>query len=162
MNIIEKVKKINLINLGDRLILGLSGGSDSMCLLNILLELREEYNLHIIAVHINHMIREDADDDENALREYCDSVNVEFYSKKIDVPAFAKENKLSSEDAGRICRYDFFNDVLKKTDSNKIVTAHNLNDVVETVFMNIIRGTGLNGLTGIEYSQGNIIRPLLD
>jgi len=162
MEIINKVKNTNLINKNDRLILGLSGGSDSMCLLNILFALREKYNLNIIAVHINHMIREEADDDENALREYCDSINVEFYSKRVNVLDFAKENKLSTEDAGRICRYDFFDEILKKTNSNKIVTAHNLNDAVETVFMNIIRGTGLNGLTGIDYSQGNIVRPLLD
>ena len=162
MDIIQKVKKTNLINNGDRLILGLSGGSDSMCLMNILLALREEYNINLVAVHINHMIREEANDDENALKEYCDSIKIDFYSKKIDVPAFAKLNKLSSEDAGRICRYEFFYEVLKETGSNKIVTAHNLNDVVETVFMNIIRGTGLNGLTGIEYSYDNVIRPLLD
>jgi len=162
MEIIDRVKNTNLIEKNDRLILGLSGGSDSMCLLNILLELREEYNINVVAVHINHMIREEADDDENSLRDFCDSVDVDFYSKKIDVPAFAKENRLSSEDAGRICRYDFFNEILKQTNSNKIVTAHNLNDVVETVFMNLIRGTGLNGLTGIDYFQGNVIRPLLD
>jgi len=111
MEIIDRVKNTNLIEKNDRLILGLSGGSDSMCLLNILLELREEYNINVVAVHINHMIREEADDDENSLRDFCDSVDVDFYSKKIDVPAFAKENRLSSEDAGRICRYDFFNEI---------------------------------------------------
>lgn len=162
MDIIQRVKNTNLINKGDRLILGLSGGSDSMCLLNILLEIRKEYNINIIAVHINHMIREEADADEVALKKYCDSHKIEFYSEKINVLEFAKQNKLSCEDAGRICRYEFFNEILNKTGSNKIVTAHNLNDVIETVLMNIIRGTGLNGLTGIEYSYGNIIRPLLD
>ena len=139
-----------LISNGDGIVVGLSGGPDSVCLLNLLCEIREEMNIDIVACHINHMIRgEAADDDEYYSKQLCERKNVRFYSKRVDVNKYAKENGQSSETAGRRIRYDFFNEIMKQNKFNKIATAHNANDQAETIIMRMMRGAGLEGLTGI-------------
>ena len=162
--VLSTIKKYNLIENGDRLVLGVSGGPDSICMLNILNDIRNDKNLHIefdiIVAHVNHLIREEASDDERYVEEFCEKNEIEFYSKSIDVQKLANNNKIGTEEAGRKVRYEFFDEVLKKTGSNKIAIAHNKNDNAETIIMNSIRGTGIAGLKGIDIKRGQIIRPL--
>ena len=165
--VFETVKKYNLIKNGDRLVLGVSGGPDSICMLNVLNEIKNDKNLHmefdIIVAHINHMIREEAKSDEEFVRNFCKKINVQFFSKSIDVQKNANNNKIGTEEAGRKARYNFFEEVLEKTNSNKIAIAHNKNDKVETIIMNLMRGTGISGLRGIEPIRDNkYIRPLIE
>ena len=157
----KTIKKYNLIKNGDKIVVGVSGGPDSICLLDILRKMKNP-TFNIIVAHINHMIREEADEDENFVKEYCNKNNIQFYSKSIDVQKIANNNKISTEEAGRNARYEFFDEILKKTGGNKIAIAHNKNDRVETVLMNELRGSGLSGLKGIEPRRGKYIRPLIE
>lgn len=152
----------NLIEKGDKLVVGVSGGPDSMTLLTILLKLKEKYNLEIFVAHINHMIRENATIDEEYVKEYCLKNNIECFIKRVNVIEKSQKEKIGLEEAGREVRYNFFEQVLKNTNSNKIVIAHNLNDNAETIIMNLLRGTGSSGLKGIELKRGKYIRPLLE
>ena len=157
------IKKHNMISNGDSIVVGFSGGPDSLCLLHILLKLREEYNLSICAAHINHLIRgEEAKRDEDFARKFCETNNIKFFLKREDVNSLAKKMKMSSEEAGRKVRYEFFNEVSSKVSGNKIALAHNLNDNGETIIMRILRGTSLSGLSGIAPKRDTIIRPLID
>ena len=159
----KTIEKHNLINFGDSVLCALSGGADSVCLLRVLCILKEKYNLEIFAAHINHMLRgKSADRDEDFAKELCKTFGVPFHSKKIDVLKYAKEHSQSTEEAGREVRYTFFYELCDAYDIKKIATAHNLNDNTETVVMRFIRGTGINGLSGIPYKNNNIIRPILD
>ena len=164
---VEKtILKYDLIENGDKIILGVSGGPDSMCMLNILKDLQntnlKKLNYEIIVAHVNHMIREEAIEDEKYVEEYCKKNNIEFYSKSIDIPKIVNTKKIGEEEAGRIARYEFFDELLEKTKANKIAIAHNKNDKVETVLMNELRGSGLSGLKGIEPRRGKYIRPLIE
>ena len=165
--VLKTIKKYNLIEDGDRLVLGVSGGPDSIIMLNILNDIRNDKNLHmefdIIVAHVNHMIREEAKDDEKFVKEFCEKIHVPFYSKSIDVKKMANNMKIGTEEAGRNARYDFFDEILTKTDSNKIAIAHNRNDKVETMIMNMLRGSGIAGLKGIEpIKNKKYIRPLIE
>lgn len=164
---VEKtILKYDLIENGDKIILGVSGGPDSMCMLNILKGLQntnlKKLNYEIIVAHVNHMIREEAIEDEKYVEDYCKKNNIEFYSKSIDIPKIVNTKKIGEEEAGRIARYEFFDELLEKTKANKIAIAHNKNDRVETVLMNELRGSGLSGLKGIEPRRGKYIRPLIE
>lgn len=136
-----------------------------MCLLDILNKIRKEQliNFNIYVAHINHMIREEASDDEKYVQEYCIKNEIQFFSKKIDIISESKKDKRSTEETGRKARYDFFEEILLKTKSNKIATAHTANDNAETVLMNIIRGSGTSGLKGIQpIRNSKFIRPLIE
>ena len=162
--VLKTIQKYNLIESGDKIVVGVSGGPDSMCLLDILIKVCQNSPspLAIVVAHVNHMIREEANEEEDFVKTFCDKNNIEFYSKRIDVKKIANTNKIGTEEAGRQVRYAFFEEVLKKTNSNKIAIAHNKNDKVETIIMNIFRGTGINGLKGIEIKRGKYIRPLIE
>ena len=164
--VLETIKKYNLIEHGDKLVLGVSGGPDSIAMLDILNEIRmdkkNDLNFQIVVAHINHMIREEADDDEKFVKDFCKKKNIEFYSKSIDVQKLANTNKIGTEEAGRNVRYKFFNEVLVKTNSNKVAIAHNKNDKAETIIMNFMRGSGISGLKGMEEKRGKYIRPLIE
>lgn len=166
--ILNTIMKYNLIGNNDSIIVGVSGGPDSMCLLDALNEINKDENINlkfeIYVAHVNHMIRKEADSETEYVREFCKKNSIEFFVKKENVLKLAKEQKIGTEEAGRKLRYDFFNEIATKTKSNKIATAHNLNDKVETILMNIIRGTGPLGLKGIEPSRdnGKYIRPLIE
>ncbi len=137
-------------------------------MLYILDEIRKEFKENgtyfcFSVAHINHMIRKEADDDEQFVKENCQNLGVKFFSKSIDVKEIAHNRKIGIEEAGRNSRYEFFDEIAKKTGANKIAIAHNANDKVETIIMNLLRGTGLSGLKGIEpIKNGKYIRPLLE
>ena len=163
--VLETIRKYNLIEDGDKIVLGVSGGPDSICMLDNLREVKEEQiiEFEIYVAHINHMIREEAIDDEKYVQEYCKKYNIECFVKRVDVQKIASEKKIGTEEAGRKVRYDFFEEVLQKTESNKIAIAHNKNDKIETIIMHLLRGSGLSGLKGIEPIRDNkYIRPLLE
>lgn len=160
--VLNTIKKFNLINFNDKIVVGVSGGPDSICLLNVLNSLKEELKIEIVVAHVNHMIREEADSETKYVQEFCKKIDVECYITKVDVTKLANENKISTESMGRIVRYNFFNEIKEKTNANKIATAHNANDNAETVIMNIIRGCGSTGLKGIEPMRDNLIRPIIE
>ena len=149
---------------GAHVVAGISGGADSMCLLFVLMTLAKQRGLKLCAVHIHHGIRgEDADNDEKFVEKFCESHGVLWKTYRGDIPAMAKLEKMSQEEAGRRFRYDCFNRALSELcwDDGKIAVAHNKNDAAETFLMNIFRGSGLDGLASIPPVRGNIIRPLL-
>ena len=157
------INKYNLIENKDRIVVGVSGGPDSICLLHVLNGLKEKLDIEIFVAHINHMIREEADEETEYVKDFCKKLEIECFVKKIDVEKIAKEEKKGTEETGRRIRYDFFDEVAKKVRANKIATAHNSNDKAETVLLNIIRGSGTSGLKGIEPKrEGRYIRPLLE
>lgn len=153
-----------LINDGDAVLVALSGGADSVCLLDALCRLRKELGITVGAAHLNHMIRgREADRDEAYAAEICTKLGISFYAERIDVPDLSKREGISEEAAGRKARYDFFERLCKAHGFNKIATAHNRNDKAETVIMRILRGTGIDGLSAIKYKrEDEVIRPLLD
>lgn len=151
-----------MISPGENILVALSGGADSVCLLNVLQKLRECYKINIYAVHINHCLRgEDSILDEDFVRNLCLSENVELFVETIDVNKLSKQKKESQELCGRQVRYEAFNKLAKKLKA-KIATAHTASDNAETLLLNITRGSGLKGLCGIPFIRGNIIRPLLN
>ena len=163
--VLETIKKYNLIEDGDKIVLGVSGGPDSISMLNILNEIKNEQiiKFEIYVAHINHMIREEAIDDEKYVEDYCNKKNIECYIKRVEVEQIANNQKIGTEEAGRNVRYDFFEEILQKTNSNKIAIAHNKNDKIETIIMHLLRGSGLSGLKGIEPIRDNkYIRPLIE
>lgn len=162
--VMETIKKYNLINSKDKIVLGVSGGPDSMAMLDILRQIKDEMNFEMYVAHINHNIRgKEADADEEYVKKYCEKYNIKCFSKKIDVPTIAQDKKIGTEEAGREVRYNYFEEVLIETKSNKIAIAHNKNDKVETIIMHILRGSGISGLKGIEPKRDEkYIRPLIE
>ena len=161
--ILKTIKKYNLINSGDKIVVGVSGGPDSICLLHLLNLLKNELNFEIVVAHINHMIRKEADEETEFVKEFCKNIGIECYVNKTDILKLSAENKMGTEETGRNVRYTFFEEVRQKTGANKIATAHNANDKIETVLLNILRGSGTAGLKGIEPIRNKkLIRPLIE
>jgi len=162
MDILKIVEKTlishNMLDTSDRVLVGLSGGADSTALLYVLLSLKEKYKLEIGCSHINHQLRDTADRDMLFCKELCKKLGVEFFCLVKDIKAEAKEAGMSEELYARNVRYEFF----ESLGYDKIATAHNKNDVAETLVFNFMRGASTSGLSGIPYIRGNIIRPLLD
>lgn len=162
-NVLKTIKKYNLINNGDKIIIGVSGGPDSICLLHVLNSLKKDFNIELFVAHVNHMIREVADIETEYVQTFCKEIDVPCFVKKVNVQKIAKQNKKGTEEVGRDERYLFFNEVLEQTNANRIATAHNSNDKAETVILNIVRGSGISGLKGIEANRDNkYIRPLIE
>ncbi len=159
--VLNTINKYDMIHKNDNIILGLSGGSDSVTLFHILRLLKDEYNLKLIVVHINHGLREEAVQDENFCINLCNKYEIPIYVYKTDINKLSKERKITTEEAGRFFRYECFNKHVKNG-NEKIAVAHNKNDVVETFFMRAVRGSGLRGLSSIQPVRENIIRPLIE
>ena len=154
-------KKYNLIESNDIIVVGFSGGPDSVFLVEMLKKLQHFFNFKIYLVHINHLLRgEDADSDENFSFEYAKKNNLEIFIKRIPVKEIAKEIGKTLEEVGREERYKFFSEIYEKVRATKIATAHNKDDQIETFLFRLIRGTSLQGLEGIKIKNNNIIRPI--
>jgi tRNA(Ile)-lysidine synthase len=167
---LDYIKRNRMIDKGDRIVVGVSGGADSVCLLYVLLEACKQEDASLVAVHINHGIRgAEADRDEEYVKELCSHLGVEFYRFFYDVKKIAEKEGLSEEEAGRKVRYDSFLEICNVRKCNKIAIAHNKNDNAETVLFHLFRGTGIKGLSGIDPSRiintafgiVTVIRPLL-
>lgn len=159
----EYIINNELIKKEDSVLVALSGGPDSVCLLHILSRLRNEFDIRLGAIHINHLLRgNEAIDDEEYTRELCNSLNIEYYVERIDIGKISKEKGISIELAGREERYKAFESIKNKFSYDKIAVAHNSNDQAETILMRLMRGSGLEGLTGIKAKrEDGIIRPIL-
>ncbi len=153
----------SMIESGDKVLIALSGGPDSVCLTHLLYTLQEKLKVQLYAAHLNHCIRgEEADKDEEFARTFAHSLNIPFFTKKVDVIALAAKRGISHEMAGREARYSFFNELLSEHSLDKIALAHNANDQAETILMRIMRGTGAEGLVGIRpVREDRFIRPVL-
>ncbi|WP_335940814.1 tRNA lysidine(34) synthetase TilS [Fusobacterium polymorphum] len=154
-------KKYNLIESNDIIVVGFSGGPDSVFLVEMLKKLKNFINFKIYLVHINHLLRgEDADSDEKFSFEYAKKNDLEIFIKRIPVKEIAKEIGKTLEEVGREERYKFFSEIYEKVRATKIATAHNKDDQIETFLFRIIRGTSLQGLEGIKIKNNNVIRPI--
>ena len=159
--ILKVNKKYNLIEINDIIVVGFSGGPDSVFLVEMLKKLKNFINFNIYLVHINHLLRgEDADSDEKFSIEYAKKNNLEIFTKRIPVKEIAKKVGKTLEEVGREERYNFFSEIYEKVGANKIATAHNKDDQIETFLFRLIRGTSLQGLEGIKIKNNNIIRPI--
>ena len=159
---LDTVEKFNMLHYGDKVVTGVSGGADSTALLFFLCSLKEKLAIEVYAVHVHHGIRgEEADRDMNFVKELCARLNVPCRIAMRDVVAMSKRDRLSEEEAGRIARYEEFENEAKIRGASAIAVAHNLNDQAETVIMRLCRGAGITGLAGIRPVRGKIIRPLL-
>ena len=159
--VFDYVNKNKMIAPGDTIILGVSGGADSVCLFFLLLQLREQTDFELRVVHINHGIRPDAAEDEAFVERLCGQHSVPFRAVRADVPALAKQEKCSEEDAGRRLRYRVFREEEEGFSQGKIAVAHHADDRAETMLLHLFRGTSTRGLCGMEPVRGDIIRPLL-
>ncbi len=164
---IQTVKKTishnNLISCNDKVLIGLSGGADSVFLLYVLNALAKEIGFEIGACHVEHGIRgEESLHDMEFSEFFCKSLDIPFYAQRFDVLSVAKKEKISTETAARNIRYSYFEKIRKENGYNLVATAHHKDDKTETILMNILRGCSLRGYAGIEYKNGHIIRPLLD
>lgn len=150
-----------LLNLNDTIIVGISGGPDSMCLLHVLISLREKYKLNIICAHINHGLRIESNDEKNFVEKYCQQNNINFEYLKIK----DYTNDKFTENEARRKRYAFFEELIKKYNAKYLMTAHHGDDLIETILMRIVRGSTLSGFIGIPKVSRNekykIVRPLL-
>ena len=162
-NILDTIVSNHLIEQGDAVVVGVSGGPDSICLLHVLHALSGRLGIRLHAVHINHMLRaEEAQADEAFTAELCTELGIPLSVLHVDVAVMAKNLGMSIEEAGREARYHEFEKAAASVGATKIAVAHNKNDQAETVMMHIIRGTGIAGLVGMEYRRGAVIRPLLN
>ena len=160
--VIKYNKKYSMLQKGDSVLVGLSGGADSVCLLYILKELAENLDFLVYALHVNHGIRGmEADADEQFAADLCSKLSVPFVSIKEDILDYAKKNRVSLEEGGRIVRYAALERMKKEWGCTKIALAHHANDSAETMLFHLFRGGKLAGLAGIPPVRGDIIRPLL-
>ena len=161
----QKVKKFmdehHMLTPGDRVVAGVSGGADSVCLLFVLLKIREEIPFSLHVVHVNHGIRKEAGEDAAYVEQLCSQFGLPFILVKENVRERAAAEKRSEEEMGRLVRYQAFESVMKSVGANKIAVAHNSNDQAETMLFHLFRGSGLSGLCGIRPVRDHIIRPIL-
>jgi len=159
---LKTVSDYGLLKKGDSVLVALSGGPDSVALLYLLREIRDEYRLKLASAHLDHAIRAKSSKDRQFCRELCRKLKIKFYSRRIDIKKLAKKEKTNVEETGRKVRYDYFNSLCTKYGYKKIATGHTMDDNAETVLSNLARGSGLKGLSGIPAKRGKIIRPLIE
>jgi tRNA(Ile)-lysidine synthase len=161
---IQSIKKHKMIEKGDAIVVAVSGGPDSIAMMHLLLSIKESFQLKLYGVHLDHVTREGQSTlDANFVRGFFDKYAIEGHFFKKDIGEYAKELNISFEEAGRLERYRLLNEVMEKTNADKIALGQNLNDQGETLLFRLFRGTGLDGLTGIDYKRDDyIIRPILD
>ncbi len=160
--VLRFIKENELYSPGEKVLVALSGGPDSVFLLHFLNKFKNKFKIEIGAVHINHRLRgSDSERDELFCKAICDELSVPFYILRKDIKSYSKKNKISLEVAGRKIRYEFFEKISSENKYDKIVTAHNADDNAETVLLNLIKGTGIKGIAGIPVKRNNIVRPIL-
>lgn len=161
--VFEYIKKYNLIKEREKVLIALSGGPDSLCLAQVLFNLKEKLNIGIYAAHINHNLRgEESDKDEKFVEKWCKERDIPCFVLSADIVKRSKEEKRGTEETARIVRYEFFEKVVKENHLDKIAIAHNKNDQGETVLFRMLRGSGSRGLNGMKPIRDKIyIRPLL-
>lgn len=164
---IEKVKKTidkySMLDRGDKVVVAVSGGPDSVALLYLLKEIEKECELKLFVAHLNHKLRgKESDKDQEFVSGLAKKLGLKFYHKSLDVRKSAKRKKLSLEEGARVARYDYFNQIADRVKAQKVALGHNGDDQAETVLMRLIRGSGSLGLSGIPPKKGRLIRPLIE
>lgn len=160
--VLSTIREFHMINEGDNIVIGLSGGADSVCLFLNLLEYRQMLPFNITAVHIDHGIRQESDKDVSFVEGLTSEKNVPLKVFPMDIPTRAKRNHQSLEEAGREARYEKFNEVLTELGGRgAIAVAQHADDLAETMIHNLCRGSSIKGLEGIKAVSGNVIRPLI-
>jgi len=158
------LKKFNLLKAKDKVILGVSGGPDSMAMLYQFHKIQKEFKLHLVCAHFNHSLRKEADSEEELIRKACTKLGMKFISAKKDVQSFFNGDSL--EQTARNLRFDFFMNISRQTKIKKIALAHHKDDLIETVLMRLIRGSGLKGLRGFlpksKFRSLTVIRPFIE
>ena len=161
-HVMKLIKDKKLINTGEVVGVACSGGIDSMCLLHYLISIKDELGCEVVAINIDHGLREASASDTMFVKNYCEHNNIKFVGHKVDVHKLLGEKKYTVEQAARELRYKTFKKLLDKKVVNKIALGHHLNDQAETILLNIFRGTGLTGACGMEVIRDNAyIRPML-
>jgi len=160
----KTVKKYCMLESGEKVVVGVSGGPDSMALLSVLHQMRENYNLQLLVAHLNHGFRgKEAERDAHFVHDMAQSFGLPCEIKTFDVPSFKRRSALSSQEAARVVRYQFLEEVRKRCNAAKIALGHTADDQAETLMMWLLRGTGLKGLGGMPPVRGGIIiRPLIE
>jgi tRNA(Ile)-lysidine synthase len=143
------IEENRMLEAGDKIVLGVSGGADSLCLFLLFMQLQTEYHLSVFVVHVNHGIRQEAQADGEFVKGLCEKYNVPFFLFEENVPELAKKWKMTEEAAGRKCRYRRFYQVMQEVNANKLATAHHMGDQAETLLFHLIRGSNLAGMAGI-------------
>jgi len=167
MKIIDKaiktIKKHSMFIKGDTILIGLSGGPDSVCLTVILDKLKHNFNISLHALYVNHGMRpEESKKEESFCKDLCDKLGVTFHTRAVDVKSFAKKNRLNIQETARELRYEILEEIAEDINASRIAVGHNADDQAETIFMRLIRGSGRRGLSGILPIRGMIIRPLIE
>ena len=158
----EYIRKQGLANAGQSILVAVSGGVDSMVLLDLFARIRHSWKLRIALAHVNHGLRGvESDGDEEFVRMKAAHYHLPFYRTKVDTLSFASQERSTKQEAARELRYAFFEETHKAVGADVVATAHQANDNAETILLNLVRGTGLRGLAGIPVKRDNIIRPLL-
>ncbi|MBR4669606.1 MAG: tRNA lysidine(34) synthetase TilS [Butyrivibrio sp.] len=159
--VLNFIRKNDLLASNDKILVGFSGGADSTALITVLYELKKLLGIELCALHVNHGIREEAGEDASFTRDFCKERDIEYILVEENVPLYAKENKLTEEEAGRKIRYEAFETYAKRNGATKIAVAHHRNDAAETLLHNLMRGSGIHGAGAIRPKRDNVIRPLL-
>ncbi len=146
---------------GDHVLVALSGGGDSVCLLHLLLSLRDTLGIRISAAHIHHGLRESADRDEAFAKQLCETYGISFYARRVDVKETAEKEKMGIEEAARDLRYEQLWDIAKEAGAHKLAVAHHMDDQAETVLFSLCRGSGIRGMAGMHPVSGQLVRPML-
>ncbi len=144
-----------------RILVGISGGADSICLLELLRIISPKFNLELYAIHINHLLRKNAQRDEDFVKRVCQQRKIKLKVVRVDVKSYAQRHKLSIEESARCLRYHHYQLTAKRLKCTAVALGHNADDNLETVLINLSRGTGLRGISGIPVRRGVFIRPLL-
>ena len=161
--VLETIKKFDMLSFDDKILVGVSGGPDSVTLLKILLSFQQRYNLSIYIAHLNHMLRgKESDEDANFVKNLAQELDLPCEVKSCNLTEIARKKQLTLEEAARGYRYMFYLKTAQKFGANKIALGHNADDQVETVLMRFLRGSGLEGLMGIPPVRDEIIRPLIE
>jgi tRNA(Ile)-lysidine synthase len=159
---LETVRREGLIPRGSRVLAAVSGGADSVCLLDLLLTARKTLGIEVKAAHVNHGLRAAAADDERFVRALCRRLVVRLVVRRVDVRRFAREHRLSIEEAGRETRFAALRSIARRESCQVVALGHNAEDNLETILLNVARGSGLSGVAGIPVRRGVFVRPLLD
>lgn len=160
--VINFIKKHNLIENNSKLLIALSGGPDSVFALHFFHQFKNKYKAELIAAHVNHNLRgNDSEQDQIFCEKICNELKIPIFIKSVEVEKFARKNNQSIEEAARNLRYNFFEEISNHEKVDYIITAHNSDDNTETILLNLIKGTGLSGLSGIPVKRGKIVRPIL-
>lgn len=158
----KTINKENMFKKGEKIAVAVSGGIDSVCLLHFLFNIKNELGIDIVAVNVDHQIREKSADDSKFVADFCKNLGITCYKFKVDVPKLANNNKLGIEESARIARYKIFESLVQKGLADKVAIAHHESDQVETVLLNIFRGAGLKGASGMDAVQSIYVRPFLN